>query len=207
MDVLAFILYRILLCADFVFGILVLFHSVSRLSAAISGEYWIPEGVMLPLQEEQPTVDCLSLAEKAKNEEPEVEHWFNELRRTLPKVGKPFTNAEIERANNMGWIGLSVRWVSYQWLFCAALVDKSLYGIDQSGLLLGFLPLLVPYKLYRDYPLGTMGLYATWTLGCIWWGHAWLTVNLEGLENSIISFVWCEKIWKFILNVGEKMLN
>jgi hypothetical protein len=203
MNVLTSIFYGIFHCAGAIFGILVLFKLVSRLSAAISGEYWLPMGVTLSLQKEQLIVDCLDIVQKAKNEEAKAEYWWSGLRCNLD------TKADIDKLNNIGWMELCVRWVFYQWAFCAILVDKFLCGIDLPGLLLGFLPLLIPYKFYRDYPLGAMGLYALWTFGCIWWGYAWLTANLDGFQNYTISFVrWflCEKLWQTILNVGPNSL-
>lgn len=95
------------------------------------------------------------------------------------KISRPLTKAEVDEIKRVEWWEACRLRLWYQGIFCFVLDYWLSCGTSVPGLILGFLPLLIPFRFYNHNLRLVMVLYAGWLLGFVHWGHAWLAPFFE----------------------------
>lgn len=184
MDVLTSALNQVWFCFNVIFITFVLSTMASRISALIYGENW----VTLPGESREQgqhqissksTLDHIQRADQA--ESGTVVNKSSPLITTkiLSKLSRRLTRAKVDQINHVEWREVCLWWLWYHGIFCLMLDDWLSCGTSVPGLILGFLPLLIPFRFYNYNLRLVMVLYAGWLFGCVYWGHAWLAAFLK----------------------------
>lgn len=187
MDVLTSVLSQARFCFNCIFITFTTFIPstiASRISAFIHGENWVPVP-REPHGQDQPQISSNSILDSIQKADQEESS--TNVSKTSPtittnilqKLSRPRTKATIDEINHVEWREVCLWWLWYQGIFCFMLDDWLSCGTFVPSLILGFLPLLLPFRFYNHNPRLVMVLYAGWLLGCVHRGLAWLAAVLK----------------------------